>query len=420
MNRETFDSRNLTHDMGVMKRLACAVGLMLVACGDTGTPEVPGEPSDPSYIQQGRVENGYPAVGYITGESRCTATLIDPSWVLTARHCKELTLFSTGTSDRDFVKHELTGQRYKQPGNEVTLIRLAKPIRNIPLAKLNRGAPPRVGDKCTSVGFGFHTNPDGTETLGRKRSAISSVIDSYGGDVVVEEGTGSVDGGDSGGPLVCNGEVIGVAFKKDDDVWAKKHRGTYHVLDLKWVTDTMANPEAANPPEPDEPIGPEPEEVAPVMRLLGSSGELCPEGSLTFEDGRLLGPEWTAVKTAGTKLCKIRLAMTRPAGYKFDKLALGWWLNAPFYNLPRPANVSVTIPTVGSVSLDREIGYISRGRFEAVALSSPTCGDPARPELPVTINIAAYVPTGQALELAQIDARFASSDGSVWTRCSKQ
>ncbi|HEX2659784.1 MAG TPA: trypsin-like serine protease [Polyangia bacterium] len=220
--------------------LLCAVAV--VGCGSPDEPEEEFGPAT-SAIQGGQIETGYPAVGRMTSSAGgCTAELIGPSLVLSAKHCAGSSpRFYTGTQPADFVRQPIDTQLV-HPTRDLWLVHLASPLAITPLVT-NTGALPAVGTVCTAVGFGAHDDPGGIPT--GKRSATETVTSATTSIIKVLMGTGIADSGDSGGPLICNGAVAGVVWRHTDGNWPTHQREIYTTVDPTWLA---ANSGLKRPP----------------------------------------------------------------------------------------------------------------------------------------------------------------------------
>lgn len=200
-------------------------------------------------IQAGQAESGYPAVGLVSpdGNAWCTGTLISPSVVLTAQHCISGTLnFYTGTDASNFVAHPADRQILDPKwasgtADDLALLHLTTPIRDIAPLDINTGALPGVGDTCTAVGFGWHNEADGSVSSGNKRSCTDKVDSADSGAIAVEMITGIADHGDSGGPLLCGGRIAGVVHNHTDGSWPAHTHENYATVVPLWVTNVSSD-----------------------------------------------------------------------------------------------------------------------------------------------------------------------------------
>ena len=186
-------------------------------------------------IVGGEDESGYPEVGslffqeWLQSQSKCTATLIKPDWILTAAHCLKDGLanlsFSIGSDAKDGTKFALAdyvlhprwdnnpiGSLY-----DIALVRLSEPVpANVATPRLYNRQPlePHLGEIALYIGYGTTSGTSPFLGVGRKRRVelpierVDLVTYSHGFD-----GSGLCFG-DSGGPglLQVDGElqIVGV------------------------------------------------------------------------------------------------------------------------------------------------------------------------------------------------------------------
>ncbi|MBN1918937.1 MAG: trypsin-like serine protease, partial [Verrucomicrobia bacterium] len=208
--------------------------------------------------------------------STCTATLVAPSLVVTAKHCVAAVqpgdFYCTGKGDpvgdgsgagtfqalpppetvRIYVGALPARQQPVACGSaifatesehvcrdDVAVVALDRPIDWVPIVPVGRGAPLRLGEQVSLVGYGTEELSDAPERRLRRGVRILDV-----GALTPEEkipnpttpprtfavGGGAVCFGDSGGPALNEaGELVGILSRLSGDCLAEETRNTYMV-----------------------------------------------------------------------------------------------------------------------------------------------------------------------------------------------
>ncbi len=228
--------------------IALLVGLTGCAVG-IGGPEDAITTGKPAAIIGGQPYDGDPATFYITmGGSACTAALIAPRAVLTARHCVDENGVLVQPSDVSVRTgaNGRNGQVYAQvteivttddegpmtgagqePSNDIAVLILDQ-AGSLQPYQIVRDRMDMVGERIVAIGYGLN---DGLQGGGSKFRGAGQV--NREGQTLFHTG-GLVCSGDSGGPgFLSDGRVVGVAHAADVDSGCQ-NLGTYVRTDA-WV-----------------------------------------------------------------------------------------------------------------------------------------------------------------------------------------
>ncbi|GAX27794.1 chymotrypsin C [Fistulifera solaris] len=248
-----------------------------------------------AYIVGGReAQRGdYPwIIKSVTGFGTCSATLIHSDMALTAAHCQgvfgggvyvsayDYNHINDGSIFREVDRHYRNldyNQNNSVVANDIMLIRLAEPVRDVPLVQLNEDEQvPRDFEELITVGFGF-TSLEGdlpTQLLEVEMNSIPS--ESCFEDLQLFEnvqpgpgllcagsrtGQASTCNGDSGGPLMTLDGLVQVgvtSFGVNCDTINLPNGFTRVSYYSDWIKETICKYSNDRPSDCPEPEGPDP------------------------------------------------------------------------------------------------------------------------------------------------------------------
>ncbi|QGV77105.1 S1 family peptidase [Streptomyces ficellus] len=161
---------------------------------------------------------------FSNGRQTCSATIVAPTWILTAKHCVSGggLSFRIGSLDQSTGGTVANGVSvHNHASSDLSLVRLD---RSVPGTYATLGRPGSVSVNQTVQVYGWGaTSQCGSEANCQSRYLkVADVIvtggcrDAYNGSAIcARRGNGITAGGDSGGPMMANGVQVGVASTSD-------------------------------------------------------------------------------------------------------------------------------------------------------------------------------------------------------------
>lgn len=219
-----------------MFRLAPAVaavglsvaGLVPTAAAQSPAPAAPSAPAATSaqpIIGGGLASNApWAARLFSNGRQTCSATIIAPTWILTAKHCVSGggLSFRIGSLDQTSGGTVANGAgTYNHSSSDLSLVKLDRSVSGT-YARLGQPGSVSVNQTVQVYGWGA-TSQCGSEINCQSQFLkVANVIvtggcrDAYNGSAIcARRGNGITAGGDSGGPMMASGVQVGVASTSD-------------------------------------------------------------------------------------------------------------------------------------------------------------------------------------------------------------
>ncbi|MEU0791711.1 trypsin-like serine protease [Amycolatopsis sp. NPDC005961] len=161
------------------------------------------------------------------GQEICSATIIAPDWILTARHCTQGAdgkpiSFHVGDLDQTKGTTVNATSVHEAPDSDIALVQIDQQVQT-EYAPLGSEGDVKVGDQAEVYGWGA-TCTDKPEIecqsqlLKVAKVSVSSIDcpdGAAGVSVCANRGDGITAGGDSGGPMYAGGKQVGVASTSD-------------------------------------------------------------------------------------------------------------------------------------------------------------------------------------------------------------
>jgi secreted trypsin-like serine protease len=160
---------------------------------------------------------------FSNGRQTCSATIIAPTWILTAKHCVSGggLSFRIGSLDQTTGGTVANGVSVHNHSSDLSLVRLDRSVSGT-YARLGQPGSVTVGQNVQVYGWGA-TSQCGSEINCQSRllkvanvTVTGGCTDAYGGNAIcARRGDGITAGGDSGGPMMAGGVQVGVASTSD-------------------------------------------------------------------------------------------------------------------------------------------------------------------------------------------------------------
>ncbi|MEU7581187.1 trypsin-like serine protease [Streptomyces sp. NPDC041068] len=161
---------------------------------------------------------------FSNGRQTCSATIIAPTWILTAKHCVSGGGLSFRIGSLDQTTGGTTANGISVHSHSASDLSLVKLDRSVQATYSRLGTPGSVSTGQTVQVYGWGaTSQCGQEINCQSRLLkVANVVvtggcrDAYQGQAIcARRGNGITAGGDSGGPMMAGGVQVGVASTSD-------------------------------------------------------------------------------------------------------------------------------------------------------------------------------------------------------------
>ncbi|GAA3491467.1 MULTISPECIES: S1 family peptidase [Streptomyces] len=204
--------------------LAAAVSVIALLSPTATAAPTPSATGTQPIIGGGYASNApWAARLFSNGRETCSATIIAPTWILTAKHCVSGggLSFRIGSLDQHSGGTTANGAQTYTHSSDLALVRLDRSVSGT-YSRLGQPGSVSVGQSVQVYGWGA-TSQCGSEINCQSRmlkvanvTVTGGCSDAYGGSAIcARRGNGITAGGDSGGPMMANGSQVGVASTSD-------------------------------------------------------------------------------------------------------------------------------------------------------------------------------------------------------------
>ncbi|GAA3524527.1 trypsin-like serine protease [Amycolatopsis ultiminotia] len=216
--------------MRIARTAALLSGLAFtgLAAAMPATAATASAPAQPAIIDGSNADSLHAAARmFAGGEEICSATIIAPDWILTARHCtqgaegKDIT-FHVGDLDQTKGTEVKATAVHESEEADISLVQIDQQVET-DYAPLGSEGDVKVGDEAEVYGWGATcTDKPEIECQSQQLKVAKVNVNSIdcpdgaaGTSVCADRGDGITAGGDSGGPMYANGKQVGVASTSD-------------------------------------------------------------------------------------------------------------------------------------------------------------------------------------------------------------
>ncbi|MEU9335554.1 trypsin-like serine protease [Streptomyces sp. NPDC048290] len=161
---------------------------------------------------------------FSNGRQTCSATIIAPTWILTAKHCVSGggLSFRIGSLDQTSGGTLANGSAvYNHASSDLSLVKLDRSV-SATYARLGQPGSVSVNQTVQVYGWGATSQCGSEINCQSQYLKVANVIvtggcrDAYNGNAIcARRGDGITAGGDSGGPMMAGGIQVGVASTSD-------------------------------------------------------------------------------------------------------------------------------------------------------------------------------------------------------------
>jgi secreted trypsin-like serine protease len=207
--------------------VAAALALVTAAPQAVAAPEEPGGGATPMIIGGGNASNApWAARLFVNGRQNCTATIIAPTYILTAKHCVSSSgtyTFRIGSLNQSSGGTMATGGTITRHGTaDIAIVRLTTSVAAT-YSPLGTTSDVAVNQTVQVYGWGAtctgqpEINCQSTLLKVANVRVTSVGCSDYTGGIAVcaSRINGITAGGDSGGPMFASGRQVGVASTSD-------------------------------------------------------------------------------------------------------------------------------------------------------------------------------------------------------------